>query len=207
MDSSDIVLICERFASNNPYPKIELDYKNNYTLLVAIMLSAQTTDKNVNKATKILFEFVSRPEDMLALGKERLIGYIRSIGLFNTKAKNLMAMSAILVEQFNGQVPSDFNDLINLPGVGRKTANVFLNVAFGEKRIGVDRHVTRVTIRLGLAKNAADVEKILLQIIPEHFVTRIHHWLVLHGRYVCLASRPKCRECIIRDLCPSAIDV
>jgi len=192
-----------RFAARNPNPRSELDYKNPYTLLVAVVLSAQATDKGVNKATAQLFQRVATPEKMLKFGESRLRETIRTIGLYRTKAKNVIALSKALVEQHGGKVPHDREQLQALPGVGRKTANVVLNVAFGERTIAVDTHIFRVANRTGLApgKNPREVEDRLEAMVPRKFKLHAHHWLILHGRYVCVARKPKCPECIVTDLC------
>ena len=200
---SDAESFFARLKARMPEPKTELDYINAYTLLVAVVLSAQSTDKGVNKATKALFELADTPAKMLALGEARLIDYIKTIGLYRTKAKNIIALSKILLEQHGGVVPRDRDMLESLPGVGRKTANVVLNAAFGEKTIAVDTHVFRLAKRTGLApgKTVRDVEHWLMQIVPDVYVLHAHHWLILHGRYVCVARAPKCPQCIVRDLC------
>lgn len=192
-----------RLKAQNPEPKTELAYRNPYTLLVAVVLSAQATDKGVNKATAKLFETVDTPEKMLALGEAGLIAHIKTIGLFRNKAKNVIALSAELVAKHHGQVPRDREALEALPGVGRKTANVVLNVAFGEKTMAVDTHIFRVANRTGLApgKTPRAVEDRLLAIVPDAYMVHAHHWLILHGRYVCLARNPKCPDCVVRDLC------
>jgi len=193
-----------RLSSQIPHPKTELFYTNTYTLLVAVILSAQATDKGVNKATQNLFPVVGNPEKMLALGLEGLVSHIKTIGLYPSKAKNIMAMSQILVDRFEGQVPGNREDLESLPGVGRKTANVVLNVAFQAPTIPVDTHIFRVANRLGLAlgKTPLEVEKGLEASIPEKFRVHAHHWLILHGRYTCKARAPLCLTCILNDLCP-----
>lgn len=199
--------IFKRFKQLNPEPKCELDYTSDYTLLVAIVLSAQTTDKNVNKATPALFAEADTPEKMLTLGEERLKTHIRSIGLFNNKAKSIMALSKDLVEKFDGKIPTDFDTLQTLAGVGRKTANVFLNTFYGKPTFGVDTHVLRLCNRIGIAagKNPLEVEKNLAKavtgIIPDVDLKYVAHWLVLHGRYVCAAKKPACDICPIADLC------
>jgi len=191
-----------RFAARNSNPRSELDYRNPYTLLVAVVLSAQATDKGVNKATAQLFKSVGSPEAMLKFGETRLRETIRTIGLYRTKAKNVIALSKALVEH-GGKVPQDREQLQALPGVGRKTANVVLNVAFGEPTIAVDTHIFRVANRTYLApgKNPRQVEDRLEAVVPDKFKLRAHHWLILHGRYVCVARKPKCPECIVADLC------
>ncbi len=192
-----------RLAAINPEPKTELDYVNPYTLLVAVVLSAQATDKGVNRATRDLFATVKTPRAMLALGEQGLKERIKTIGLFNAKAKNVMALSKMLVEKFGGDVPRGRDDLQSLPGVGRKTANVVLNVVWGEPTMAVDTHVFRVANRTGLAKGATpdEVEAKLLKTVPKAWMRHAHHWLILHGRYVCTARAPKCPACPVRDLC------
>jgi len=200
-----IAELFERFESQESDPRTELDYGSPYTLVVAVALSAQATDVAVNKATARLFAVADTPQKMLALGEEGLKPYISSIGLFNTKAKNVIALSRILTEQYGGEVPLDREKLQGLPGVGRKTASVVLNELRIEPAIAVDTHVFRVSHRLGLAdgKTPDQVEAQLMAIVPQPYLTRAHHWLILHGRYVCVARRPKCEECPVADLCPS----
>ena len=200
---SEVESFFARLQAAMPEPKSELDYTNAYTLLVAVVLSAQATDKGVNKATDALFKLADTPAKMLALGDAGLIDYIKTIGLYRTKTKNVIALSKILLEQHGGAVPRDRGVLESLPGVGRKTANVVLNVAFGEKTIAVDTHVYRVANRTGLApgKTVREVEDELLRIVPQAYALHAHHWLILHGRYVCVARAPKCPECVVRDLC------
>jgi endonuclease-3 len=190
-------------AKDRPDPTTELQFINPYTLLVAVVLSAQATDVSVNKATEPLFKIADTPQQMLDLGEARLKGFIKTIGLFNTKAKNVMALSRILVEQYGGQVPRDRDALEALPGVGRKTANVVLNVAFGEPTIAVDTHIFRVANRTGLAKGATPraVEDKLVKAVPKKYVQHAHHWLILHGRYICVARKPKCPICVVQKLC------
>jgi endonuclease-3 len=192
-----------RLAAKLPEPKTELEYGNPYTLLVAVVLSAQATDVGVNKATKRLFQEVDTPAKMLALGEAKLKEHIKTIGLFNTKAKNVMALSRILVEQHAGLVPRTREELEAMPGVGRKTANVVLNVAYGEATIAVDTHIFRVGNRTGLAKGKTplEVELKLEKVVPKEFKQHAHHWLILHGRYTCKARVPDCPACIVRDLC------
>jgi len=187
----------------NPKPKSDLLYTNTYTLLVAVALSAQSTDKGVNKATEKLFKEIETPEDMLRLGEDRLKDHIKTIGLYNTKGKNILKTCRILVEQYNSEVPNNRKDLEALPGVGRKTANVILNTAFGEPTMAVDTHIFRVSNRLGLApgKTVLEVEKKLLKCIPEDYLQDAHHWLILHGRYICKARTPLCYQCYVSDLC------
>ena len=202
---AQIYEIFSRFKRQRPEPKGELDHVNAYTLLVAVALSAQATDVGVNKATKDLFAFVDTPQKMLELGEEKLIGYIRTIGLYRNKAKNVISMSRKLIEEFGGEVPADRDLLVTLPGVGRKTANVVVSMAFGQPTIAVDTHIFRIGNRLGLApgKTPDDVEAILERVIAEEFLYHAHHWLILHGRYVCKARKPDCEACIIADLCKS----
>jgi len=192
-----------RLAESNPAPETELEYVNPYTLLVAVALSAQATDVGVNKATRSLFAKIKTPQQMLDLGEEGLKQHIRTIGLFNTKAKNVIAAARILVEEFGGDVPQDREKLERLPGVGRKTANVVLNVAFGQPTIAVDTHIFRVANRTGLApgKTPRAVEDKLAKATPKPFVTHAHHWLILHGRYICKARTPECWHCPVADLC------
>ena len=186
-----------------PEPKSELEYDNVYQLLVAVVLSAQATDAGVNRATEPLFKLVKTPEQMVALGEKKLLSYIKSIGLFRTKAKNVIALSKLLVERHAGKVPHTHEELQALPGVGRKTANVVMNVGFGEATIAVDTHIFRVGNRTGLApgKNPLEVELKLLKRVPEEFRLHAHHWLILHGRYTCKARKPECPRCVVNDLC------
>jgi endonuclease-3 len=192
-----------RFQKRDPDPRSELEYRNPYTLLVAVVLSAQATDKGVNKATAPLFAKVDTPEKMVALGEDRLREAIKTIGLFRTKAKNVIALSRALIEKHGGQVPRDRDALQELPGVGRKTANVVLNVAFGEPTLAVDTHIFRVCNRTNLApgKNPREVEDGLERVVPDKYKTHAHHWLILHGRYVCVARKPLCPTCMVADLC------
>ena len=200
---SKINQIFEKLLEEFPNPNTELDYKNEFTLLVSVILSAQTTDKIVNRATKYLFEKVSTPEEMLKLGEEGLKNYIKIIGLYNSKAKNIMSMCKMLIEEHNSQVPNKLEDLIKLPGVGRKTANVVLNTAFGERVIAVDTHVHRLSNRIGLVKTTLvnKTEENLMKIIPKNFLKDAHHLLILHGRYICKARNPECSICKIKDFC------
>jgi endonuclease-3 len=195
--------IYSRLREQNPRPRSELDYGSPYELLVAVVLSAQATDKSVNLATAKLFPLARTPEAMAALGEARLAELIRTIGLYRTKAKNVIALSRLLVERHGGEVPAARAALEALPGVGRKTANVVLNVAFGQPTIAVDTHIFRVANRTGLApgKHPEEVEEKLLKFTPQEFRQHAHHWLILHGRYVCTARKPRCPECAIRDLC------
>jgi endonuclease-3 len=190
-------------AKENPDPRGELDYINPYTLLVAVVLSAQATDASVNKATEPLFKVADTPQKMLALGEAKLKGYIKTIGLYNTKAKNVIALSRILIEQHGGAVPRDRETLQKLPGVGRKTANVVLNIAFGHSTIAVDTHIFRVGNRTGLApgKDVLAVEQQLEKRTPEKYRRNAHHWLILHGRYVCKARKPECPRCVVAEIC------
>jgi endonuclease-3 len=194
----------ERLRAANPRPRSELAYRTPYQLLVAVVLSAQATDKSVNAATAKLFEQYGSPEKIAALGTAGLEPFIRTIGLYRNKAKNVVALSRLLLERHGGEVPAEREKLEALPGVGRKTANVVLNVAFGQPTIAVDTHIFRVANRTGLApgKDPLEVEQKLLKAVPAEYVQDAHHWLILHGRYVCLARNPKCPECLIRDLCP-----
>jgi endonuclease-3 len=200
---ADIVEFYRRLAEANPHPETELAYRNPYTLVVAVALSAQATDLSVNKATKMLFEEVDTPGKMLALGEEGLKRHIRTIGLFNSKAKNVIALSQMLIDAFDGEVPADRDALERLPGVGRKTANVVMNVAFGAETFAVDTHIFRVGNRTGLArgKTPLAVELKLDKATPQPFRLHAHHWLILHGRYICKARRPECWRCPVADLC------
>ena len=203
MKPADIETMFKRLAAANPEPQSELSYHNPYTLLVAVVLSAQATDVGVNRATKDLFAEVDTPEAMLRLGEEGLKRHIRTIGLFNSKAKNVIALSEILVRDHGSTVPADRKALVALPGVGRKTANVVLNVAFGQPTIAVDTHIFRVGNRTGLArgKTPDEVERKLLRYVPARWRQHAHHWLILHGRYVCKARKPDCPACPISELC------
>jgi len=192
-----------RLAAERPEPRTELHYVNAYTLLVAVVLSAQATDVGVNKATKNLFTQVETPQAMLKLGEAGLKKHIKTVGLFNAKAKNIIALSKILIEKFSSEVPRTREELESLPGVGRKTANVMLNAMFNEKVIAVDTHVFRVANRTGLARGDTpeEVERKLMKVVPERWLLHAHHWLILHGRYTCVARIPRCPQCIVRDLC------
>ncbi|MDO8290751.1 MAG: endonuclease III [Parvibaculum sp.] len=203
MKKPEIEAFFERLSAADPHPQTELKYVNDYTLLVAVVLSAQATDKGVNKATEKLFKVADTPDKMLKLGIGRLTDYIKTIGLFRTKAKNVMELSRLLIERHGGEVPRTQEELEALPGVGRKTANVVRNVAFGEATIAVDTHIFRVSNRTGLAagKNVVEVEERLLKVVPEAYRMHAHHWLILHGRYVCIARKPLCFECKVADLC------
>lgn len=204
--TAEILKIMDIFNRNNPDPRCELDYHNAYTLLVAVVLSAQSTDKGVNKATAELFKIADTPQKMAALGIEKLKDYIKTIGLYNNKAKNIIALSNELIEKYNGEVPHNREALENLPGVGRKTANVVLNVWFGEAALAVDTHVMRISHRLDMSqgKTPLEIEKDLLKVLPEKYVKNANHWLVLFGRYVCKAQKPDCMNCPIASLCHSA---
>lgn len=203
LSSLEMEIIFSRWQKQNPSPKSELNYKNPYTLLIAVVLSAQATDKSVNIATKSLFEKITTPEQMISLGTENLIPYIKSIGLYKNKAKNIIKLSEMLVNQFNSQIPDNLEDLMLLPGVGRKTANVVLNVIFNKPTMPVDTHLLRISPKIGLAegKTPLEIEKSLLERIPEKYLQNAHHWILLHGRYICTAKNPKCEECLIADLC------
>ncbi len=203
MNKQKIETIFKRFAANNPAPTTELHYKSEFELLIAVMLSAQATDVSVNKATVSLFKKANTPKKMLALGVEGLEAYIKSIGLYHTKAKNILKTCEILMKEHQSKVPPSREALEALPGVGRKTANVILNTAFGEPTIAVDTHIFRVANRIGLAngKTPLVVETQLLKVVPKQYLKDAHHWLILHGRYTCTARKPKCPECIIQDLC------
>jgi len=195
--------IFERFRAANPHPKTELVYRTPFELLVSVVLSAQATDKSVNLATARLFCVANTPEKIVRLGEERLIDYIKTIGLFRTKAKNVIQLSRLLIQNFNGEIPETREQLESLPGVGRKTANVVLNTAFGQPTMAVDTHIFRVANRTGLGpgRDPLEVEQKLLKFTPPEFLMHAHHWLILHGRYVCIARKPKCPACPIRDLC------
>jgi endonuclease III len=203
MKRDKVVELFRRLRELDPHPTTELDYKTPFELLIAVILSAQATDVGVNKATKHLFPIAGTPQAILDLGEERLKKYIATIGLYNAKAKNILATCRILVEQHGGKVPQSREALEALPGVGRKTANVVLNTAFGEPTIAVDTHIFRVANRTGLAsgETVRAVEDRLMKVVPEEFRKDAHHWLILHGRYVCKARKPLCPECAIRDLC------
>ncbi|WP_375421797.1 endonuclease III [uncultured Sphingomonas sp.] len=217
MKKADVIDFYARLAAANPHPETELESGNVYQLLVAVVLSAQATDAGVNKATRALFETVTTPAEMIAFGEEGLKQHIRTIGLFNTKAKNVIALSQQLVDRHGGVVPADRDALEALPGVGRKTANVVMNVAFAAETFAVDTHIFRVGNRTGLArgKTPLAVELALDRATPQPFRLHAHHWLLLHGRYVCKARRPECWRCIVRDLCafkpktqpPAGVDI
>jgi len=195
--------IFERLRADNPNPTTELNYSNPFELLIAVILSAQATDVGVNKATAKLYPVANTPQAILDLGEEGLKQYIKTIGLYNSKAKNIISTCAMLVQKHHGKVPEQREDLEALPGVGRKTANVVLNTAFGQPTMAVDTHIFRVSNRTGIAKgkNVLEVEKKLLRHIPKEFMQDAHHWLILHGRYTCIARKPRCGSCLIEDLC------
>lgn len=197
--------IFRRFSIQRPEPKGELEHVNPFTLVVAVALSAQATDAGVNKATRALFAVADTPEKMLALGEDRVRDYIKTIGLFRNKAKNVIALSRKLVDEFGGAVPRTREELVTLPGVGRKTANVVLSMAFGQATIAVDTHIFRIANRICLApgKTPDEVEARLMKIIPDDYLYHAHHWLILHGRYVCKARKPECERCVIADICKS----
>ena len=203
MNQQKIKKIFEVWQGQNPEPKTELNYVNNYTLLVAVVLSAQSTDVGVNKATKELFKVADTPEKMLKLGEKNLKKHINTIGLYNGKAANIIKLSQVLVNDYNSEVPEDFDALKSLPGVGQKTANVVLNCAFGHPTIAVDTHVFRVANRLGFVDESTPekTEAALMRVVPKKFQPHAHHWLILHGRYTCQARKPKCAECVIREFC------
>jgi endonuclease-3 len=203
MKKADIEEFFKRLSDNNPHPKGELDYVNNFTLLVAVVLSAQATDVGVNKATKALFEIAPTPTKMLALELDGLRDYIKTIGLYNAKAKNVIKLCRMLIEEYGSEVPNTREDLERLPGVGRKTANVVLNIAFGHHTHAVDTHVFRIGNRTGIApgKTPLDVEKKLIKRVPEKYARHAHHWLILQGRYICKARKPDCHKCLVTDLC------
>ena len=203
LSEEEMDIVFSRWQAQNPSPASELNYVNPFTLLVAVVLSAQATDKSVNIATEKLFQVADTPEKLLALGEENLITYIQSIGLYKNKPKHLIGLSKKLLEDFNGQVPDNRDDLMSLPGVGRKTANVVLNVIFHQPTMPVDTHLLRISPKIGLAQGCTPeaVEKSLLERIPKKYLTNAHHWILLHGRYICTARNPKCQECLINDIC------
>ncbi|HAA92190.1 MAG: endonuclease III [Rhodospirillaceae bacterium] len=203
MQNTRIEEFFRRLEEERPDPQGELHYVNEYTLLVAVVLSAQATDVGVNKATGPLFKVVDTPEKMVELGERKLKGYIKTIGLFNGKAKNVIALSQILIDEHGSEVPRDRDALQKLPGVGRKTANVVLNIAFGEPTIAVDTHLFRLGNRTGMApgKTPLAVENKFLNVVPDKYMRHAHHWLILHGRYVCKARKPECPACVVSDLC------
>lgn len=203
MNAAQCRTIFERFRARDPHPATELKFNNSFELLIAVILSAQATDVSVNKATQNLFPVANTPEKIMSLGETGLKPFIKSIGLYNTKAKNIIKTCRILIEEYHSQVPRDRRSLESLPGVGRKTANVIMNTAFGDSTIAVDTHIFRVARRIGFSKGATPrkVEQDLEQWIPKEYLRDAHHWLVLHGRYICVARKPKCPQCPIIDLC------
>lgn len=203
MKKENVIEFFTRMKALNPEPKGELDYVNPFTLLVAVVLSAQATDVGVNKATPALFAAADTPEKMVALGEDKIRDFIKTIGLFNAKAKNVFKLSQILIDEYDSQVPEDRDELVKLPGVGRKTANVVVSMAFGQPTIAVDTHIFRVSNRTGLAKgnNVDIVEAKLEKVVPDEFKFHCHHWLILHGRYICKARKPDCANCHVYDLC------
>ena len=203
LNRAQIAQIYERLYALDPTPRTELNYVNPYTLVVAVALSAQATDVGVNKATKALFEAADTPEKMVALGEDAVRDHVKTIGLFRTKAKNVIALSQMLIDDFGSVVPDNREDLIKLPGVGRKTANVVLNEAFGQPTMAVDTHIFRVSNRTGMApgKDVLQVEHNLLRVTPDKYALHAHHWLILHGRYTCVARTPKCFNCTISEIC------
>ncbi len=203
LSQDEIRIVFERFKSQSPNPKSELNYTSPFTLLVAVVLSAQTTDKSVNKVTESLFKAADTPEKMLKLSQEEIESHIKTIGLYKNKSRNILGLSRILCENFGGKVPSTMEELVTLPGVGRKTANVVLNVVFNQPTIPVDTHLLRISPKIGLAEGNTpeSVEKSLCERIPKEYMNHAHHWLILHGRYVCTARNQKCAECIINDIC------
>jgi endonuclease-3 len=203
MPSRDVDEFFRRLSAQNPDPKGELNYVNEFTLLVAVVLSAQATDAGVNRATEKLFAIADTPEKMLALGEAKVRDYIKTIGLYRNKAKNVIALCEKLIADHGGVVPADRDSLVELPGVGRKTANVVLNIAFGQPTMAVDTHIFRLGNRTGMApgKNVEQVEDKLVKRIPKQWMLHAHHWLILHGRYVCKARKPECPDCVVRDLC------
>ena len=203
LSPEEIDEVFARFERQNPSPKSELKWKNPYTMLVSTVLSAQATDKSVNKATEPLYQIADTPEKMLALGEERLISYIKTIGLYRNKAKNIIRLSRMLIDDFGGKVPETREEIQKLPGAGRKTANVVLNVVFGQPTMPVDTHLLRICPKIGLAEGdtPVEVEESLVSRIPAKYMQNAHHWLILHGRYVCTARKPDCENCIISDIC------
>ena len=203
LSSQQIVQVMERFKSRNPSPESELVWTSPFTLLVSVVLSAQATDKSVNKATEPLYKIADTPEKILELGEEKLIEFIKSIGLYKAKARNIMGLCQKLMSDFDGKVPRSREELMSLPGVGRKTANVVLNVVWGEHTMPVDTHLLRICPKIGLAEGSTPeaVEKSLIERIPDQYMEHAHHWLILHGRYVCKARSPECNNCFLDDLC------
>ena len=199
----EIKEIFERFKKENPNPTSELKWTNSFTLLVSVVLSAQATDKSVNKATESLYKIADTPQKILSLGEDNLISYIKSIGLYKSKAKHIIELSKMLISEFDSKIPDNLEDLIKLPGVGRKTANVVLNVLFNKPTMPVDTHLLRISPKIGLAQGSTplEIEKSLCARIPQEYMNHAHHWLILHGRYICTARNPHCENCIINDIC------
>lgn len=203
LQQEEIKEIFERFKKENPNPTSELKWTNSFTLLVSVVLSAQATDKSVNKATESLYKIADTPQKILSLGEDNLISYIKSIGLYKSKAKHIIELSKMLISEFDSKIPDNLADLIKLPGVGRKTANVVLNVLFNKPTMPVDTHLLRISPKIGLAQGSTplEIEKSLCARIPQEYMNHAHHWLILHGRYVCTARNPHCENCIINDIC------
>ena len=203
LTQEEIKEVFERFKKANPNPTSELKWTNPFTLLVSVVLSAQATDKSVNKATEALYKIADTPQKILSLGEDNLISYIKSIGLYKSKAKHIIELSKMLISEFDSKIPDNLDDLIKLPGVGRKTANVVLNVLFNKPTMPVDTHLLRISPKIGLAEGIApiQIEKSLCARIPQEYMNHAHHWLILHGRYVCTARNPHCEDCIINDIC------
>lgn len=203
LQQEEIKEIFERFKKENPNPTSELKWTNSFTLLVSVVLSAQATDKSVNKATESLYKIADTPQKILSLGEDNLISYIKSIGLYKSKAKHIIELSKILISEFDSKIPDNLEDLIKLPGVGRKTANVVLNVLFNKPTMPVDTHLLRISPKIGLAQGSTplEIEKSLCARIPQEYMNHAHHWLILHGRYVCTARNPHCENCLINDIC------
>ena len=203
LTQEEIKEVFERFKKANPNPTSELKWTNPFTLLVSVVLSAQATDKSVNKATESLYKIADTPQKILSLGEDNLISYIKSIGLYKSKAKHIIELSKMLISEFDSSIPDNLDDLIKLPGVGRKTANVVLNVLFNKPTMPVDTHLLRISPKIGLAEGIApiQIEKSLCARIPQEYMNHAHHWLILHGRYICTARNPHCEDCIINDIC------
>ena len=203
LTQEEIKEVFERFKKANPNPTSELKWTNPFTLLVSVVLSAQATDKSVNKATESLYKIADTPQKILSLGEDNLISYIKSIGLYKSKAKHIIELSKMLINEFDSSIPDNLDDLIKLPGVGRKTANVVLNVLFNKPTMPVDTHLLRISPKIGLAEGIApiQIEKSLCARIPQEYMNHAHHWLILHGRYICTARNPHCEDCIINDIC------
>lgn len=203
LQQEEIKEIFERFKKENPNPTSELKWTNSFTLLVSVVLSAQATDKSVNKATESLYKIADTPQKILSLGEDNLISYIKSIGLYKSKAKHIIELSKMLISEFDSKIPDNLEDLIKLPGVGRKTANVVLNVLFNKPTMPVDTHLLRISPKIGLVQGSTplEIEKSLCARIPQEYMNHAHHWLILHGRYVCTARNPHCENCIINDIC------